>query len=176
MKWPRVARIFHKQWLSCAAFKVFCLPKHLSSRVNPEAWDARSLDSKPMSARMGLEERDLVGQSLRHAEVRPAMMVGPFGGSAHQWPAGDGEMQRQRGAQRPAQPLDVRRGLIGRWVAGPDALGTDTPGSCTTRRRARADARREIRGLILVRGQSETNDPWPSRQASQPLAVSAQAR
>ena len=30
--------------------------------------------------------------------------------------------------------------------------------------------------LILVRGQSETNDPWPSRQASQPLAVSAQAR
>jgi hypothetical protein len=30
--------------------------------------------------------------------------------------------------------------------------------------------------LILVRGQSETNDPWPSRQASQPLAVGAQAR
>ena len=30
--------------------------------------------------------------------------------------------------------------------------------------------------LILIRGQNETNDPWPSRQASQPLAVSAQAR
>lgn len=30
--------------------------------------------------------------------------------------------------------------------------------------------------LILIRGQNETNDPWPSRQASQPLSVSAQAR
>ena len=30
--------------------------------------------------------------------------------------------------------------------------------------------------FILIRGQNETNDPWPSRQASQPLAVSAQAR
>ena len=30
--------------------------------------------------------------------------------------------------------------------------------------------------VILIRGQNETNDPWPSRQASQPLAVSAQAR
>ena len=32
------------------------------------------------------------------------------------------------------------------------------------------------RAAILIRGQNETNDPWPNRQASQPLAVSAQAR